>query len=152
MLNQAKTKSQKLSKILTLKTMDAHFLQFPDNSFDVVIDTFGLCSYHEPLIVLNEMNRVCSKTSTTSRIYLIEHGIGYYDWINHILHSGANHHAHKWGCIWNRDIIQLVKQSNLEIVSVSRYHFGTTYVIEAKPRLIDNNNNKETNEKKGLIA
>ncbi len=43
-------------------------------------------------------------------------------------------HTHtRWGCIWNRDVEALVKESGLEITSMSRWHFGTTYVIYAKP-------------------
>ena len=113
-----------------LSIMDAHKLEFPANSFDTVIDTFGLCSYDDPILVLKEMSRVCRKTG---RILLIEHGHGTYGFINNIIDKGACQHAHKWGCIWNRDIEKLVTDSGLEIVSCTRWHFGTTYVIEAKP-------------------
>ena len=32
---------------------------FPDQCFDTVVDTFGLCSYDDPVAVLKEMQRVC---------------------------------------------------------------------------------------------
>jgi ubiquinone/menaquinone biosynthesis C-methylase UbiE len=38
--------------------MDGHTLHFDDNTFDTVVDTFGLCSFEEPEKVLEEMQRV----------------------------------------------------------------------------------------------
>ena len=35
--------------------------RFADNSFDTVVDTFGLCSFDDPVKVLVEMQRVCRK-------------------------------------------------------------------------------------------
>lgn len=118
-------------KKVKVQQMNAHNLQFPDNSFETVVDTFGLCSYEDPVAVLQEMRRVCKPEG---KILLIEHGRGSYDWINNVLDGGACHHAHNWGCIWNRDILKVVGKADLDIVSVSRFHFGTTYLIEAKPR------------------
>ena len=37
-------------RIATVK-MDVHKLDFPDNHFDTVIDTFGLCSFDDPVKV-----------------------------------------------------------------------------------------------------
>lgn len=129
MLQHAKSKMPK--NINTeLRVMNAHDIRYPDSHFDTVIDTFGLCSYDDPIKVLKEMSRVCKKDG---KILLLEHGKGSYDWINDILDKSAHTHAHNWGCIYNKDIKQLVVDSGLKIVNVSRWHFGTTYVIEAKP-------------------
>ena len=46
--------------------------KFPDQSFDTVVDTFGLCSYDDPVAVLKEMARVCKKPN--GKILLLEHG------------------------------------------------------------------------------
>jgi methyltransferase OMS1 len=54
--------------------------------------------------------------------------------MNKVLDKTAIDHAKKWGCWWNRDIIELLQQSGLEIISIQRYHFGTTYEIIAKPK------------------
>jgi methyltransferase OMS1 len=35
--------------------------RFTDDSFDTVVDTFGLCSFDNPVKVLLEMQRVCKK-------------------------------------------------------------------------------------------
>jgi len=42
-----------------LNVADAHALPFPDNSFDTVVDTFGLCSIEDPVKAVQEMQRVC---------------------------------------------------------------------------------------------
>ncbi len=113
-----------------LVKMDAHDLQFPSKSFDTCVDTFGLCSYDNPVAVLKEMARCCKDDG---RILLIEHGRGSYDWINGIIDDGAIAHAESWGCVWNKDIEGIVKQAGLKIVNIHRVHFGTTYIIEASP-------------------
>ena len=110
--------------------MDGENLNFEDNTFDTVVDTFGLCSFENPGVVLKEMQRVCKPGG---RILLLEHGRSHYDWLNNILDSNAVRHARRWGCYWNRDISELVVNSKLKLKDVSRWHFGTTYVIEGQP-------------------
>lgn len=114
----------------SLYVMNAHTIQFPSQTFDTVVDTFGLCSYEDPVAVIKEMARVCKPEGT---LIFIEHGKGTYTWINNILDKGAQQHAHNWGCIWNRDIEALVKEAGLQVTGVTRWHFGTTYIIQAKP-------------------
>jgi hypothetical protein len=53
--------------------------------------------------------------------------------MNRILDDGAPKHAAQWGCVWNRDIRALVESSGLRVVSLSTYHFGTTYYVVATP-------------------
>lgn len=129
MLLQAMKKA-KAGKNISFDVMNAHELKFPDESFDTVVDTFGLCSYDDPVAVLREMSRVCKPQG---KILLVEHGKGSYDWINKTIDRGAQQHACNWGCIWNRDIHALVTKAGLKITSSSRWHFGTTYLIEAEP-------------------
>lgn len=49
------------------------------------------------------------------------------------LAPGAGEHFRKWGCWWNRDIERIVRQAGLEVESLSRWHFGTTYLCVARP-------------------
>jgi methyltransferase OMS1, mitochondrial len=131
MVEQARSKIANNS-LASASVMNAHDLQFADNSFDTVVDTFGLCSFEDPERVLREMGRVCRPQG---RILLLEHGKGSYSFINGILDANASKHAHNWGCIWNKDIEGMLRTSEgVEIVSISRWHFGTTYIIEAKPK------------------
>lgn len=43
--------------ITKAKIMDAVSLQFPDESFDTVVQTMGLCSTNDPIRSLKEMQR-----------------------------------------------------------------------------------------------
>jgi methyltransferase OMS1, mitochondrial len=74
MLEQARKKLADLAletpKFATIKA-DGQQLAFDDNSFDTVLDTFGLCSFDDPVAVLKEMERVCKPDG---KILLLEHG------------------------------------------------------------------------------
>ena len=103
---------------------------FHQDCFDSVVDTFGLCSCADPVKALNEIVRV---TKPGGKILLLEHGKGSWEFINTMLHNQALNHCEKWGCEWNRDIEKLVQSvPGIEIESIKRWHFGTTYVIHAR--------------------
>jgi methyltransferase OMS1, mitochondrial len=123
--------------------MNSQRLQYESDSFDTVVDTFGLCSHADPVEALREMARVCRPHG---RILLLEHGrqqltkgswweylLGPGSWMNEALDKTARKHSERWGCWWNRDIVDLVGQAGLDVVEMKQYHFGTTYWIIAKP-------------------
>ena len=106
---------------------------FKSGSFDTVVDTFGLCSYEDPVAALREMARVCKRGDQRGRILLIEHGRSEsHAWLTNILDKHARPHAAKWGCYWNRDIVGIVKEAGLTIVQRHEFHFGTTQLIVAE--------------------
>ena len=120
------------------RVADAAACPFASDSFDAVVDTFGLCSFEDPVAALREMSRVCrkgrgEKDAPPGKIYLLEHGRSDWAWLSNILDRHADPHAKRWGCYWNRDILAIVREAGLEIQSVARYHLGTTYVIVAAP-------------------
>lgn len=123
--------------------MDVSQMSFPDRTFDTVCDTFGLCSFEDPKVALQEMERVCKDDG---QILLLEHGRSTYDWLNEILDKNSHRHTARWGCVWNRDIESLCHDAGLEVTSISRWHFGTTYMIHAKP------GRREADRMKGVIA
>ena len=45
----------------------------------------------------------------------------------------ADKHAKRFGCNWNRNILGLVGEANLEVVSSKLYCFGIFHAIEVKP-------------------
>jgi methyltransferase OMS1, mitochondrial len=125
----------------------ANLKQLPDHAFDTVIDTFGLCSYNDPVAVVQEMIRKCKKDGT---IILLEHGRSKsWNIITKHLDRHAEQHAANWGCVWNRDIDAIIDEvttgstnlSNdkdndiytMEIIQFHKFHFGTTYLIVARP-------------------
>ena len=99
----------------------------PSNSYDSVVDTFGLCSVRDPVKALEEMKRVVKPNGL---ILLLEHGkSSNYTWINNALDKTTCDHAKRWGCFWNRDIKDIILKAGLEPSQISTHHFGTTQAI-----------------------
>jgi methyltransferase OMS1 len=69
------------------------------------------------------------------RILLLEHGRGYYNWLNNMLDGLAPSHADRYGCWWNRDIGTIVEKSGLEVEYMKRYHWGTTWELALRPKM-----------------
>jgi hypothetical protein len=68
------------------------------------------------------------------KILLLEHGRSNFGIINRVLDNGAKMHADHYGCWWNKDIEQVIKDSGLIVERKRRYHFGTTYEYVLRPR------------------
>ena len=104
--------------------------KFPPESFDTVVDTFGLCSCSDPRKALEQMVRVCRPGG---RLVLLEHGKGTWRLINDILVAQEQTHFNRWGCHFNRDvdalITDLVERERLRPVWRWRTHFGTTVCV-----------------------
>eukprot|EP00760_Papus_ankaliazontas_P004563 PhM_4_TR11959/c0_g1_i1/m.87301/K17803/OMS1; methyltransferase OMS1, mitochondrial len=133
MVEQMKQKAiayKKPSDKYSFQVCSAEKLPFPDNSFDTVMDMFGLCSFQDPLVALSEMSRVCRPEGN---IVLFEHGRGTAGWLNEYLDKYAPGHAMRWGCWWNRDIRRTVRLSGLVPDSYNQHHFGSTHVMVCKP-------------------
>lgn len=133
MLLEAKQKIQQKRQQQTLvfetRVGDASNLTsyYADNSFDTVVDTFGLCSFDDPVAVLKQIQRVCKPDG---KILLLEHGrSNSYQGISNYLDKQADTHAKNWGCVWNRDIEQIIRDSGLHIEILHHFHFGTTYYM-----------------------
>jgi len=112
---------------------DASEISLPSNSFDTVVDTFGLCSFDEPEVVLKEMARLCKPTG---KILLLEHGRSHsWDFVTKHLDENAEQHAANWGCVWNRDLDAMLEGARdvMKVEVLHRYHFGTTYYIVCRP-------------------
>jgi methyltransferase OMS1 len=140
MLNQAQEKFEvykdKFHNAFSFETACVEEESVNKKKYDTIVDTFGLCSCKDPAEALVQLADQCK--STESRVLLLEHGRSHYDWLNRLLDTNLDKHVQQWGCWWNRDIMGLFQdervKSKLEIESVSRYHFGTTCYIVAKPK------------------
>lgn len=134
MLSQAKAKLKALSTDspkYACTEANGEALAFPDNYFDTVVDTFGLCSYDDPVKTLQEMSRVCKPGG---KILLLEHGRSKtWDWVTQYLDKHAERHAKNWGCVWNRDLDDIIEQSGIELETLTTWHFGTTYYCVCSP-------------------
>lgn len=109
----------------------------PARKYDAIIQTMGLCSTPSPVELLTNIVQYLDTSNPEARIYLLEHGRSYQDWMNNILDSSSEKHAEVHGCWYNRDIGALVedaaKQTGMEVVNERRHHLGTTWVFELKP-------------------
>lgn len=109
----------------------ANLSTFEDDSFDTIIDTFGLCSCKDPSSVIKEMIR-CVKP--TGRIIFLQHGLSQIPFIDHILNKFSHEHAKRWGCWWNRDISSLISNSNLNVLYESKSCLSTVTIVIAEKR------------------
>lgn len=135
MLQQAQNKIFNLSESdrrrFAVLQADAANLDLPDNSFDCVVDTFGLCSFDDPVAVLKEMARVCKPDG---KILLLEHGRSHsWESVTKYLDKHAERHAKNWGCVWNRDLDDILEKAPLKLRSLDTWHFGTTYYVVCSP-------------------
>lgn len=136
MLLRAKEKLKQMSnsereRYEVLEADAANLKSFPDNSFDTIVDTFGLCSFDDPVAVLVELQRVCRPEG---KILLLEHGRSKsYSGLSGYLDKHAERHAKNWGCVWNRDIDKIVQSAGLTLEKLDTWHFGTTYYVVCKP-------------------
>jgi methyltransferase OMS1, mitochondrial len=135
MLDKCKQKWEKRgdSKIPTsFIVLPIESLPIPDEKYDTVYQTQGLCSCRDPVAELRKMQLL---VKPNGRIILIEHGKGYYKWTNNFLDSIWENHAKKWGCITNRNIAEIIRESGLVIESMSRWHFGTSWIVIGRPSI-----------------
>ncbi|KAF9301530.1 hypothetical protein BGZ74_006598 [Mortierella antarctica] len=114
---------------LRFQTMNAAAIPYPDQSFDTVVDTFGLCSFEEPVLVLKEMKRVLKPGG---RLLLLEHGNSHWGFMQDMQAKQLDKHVHKYGCYWNREIEELVQEAGLVVREKERSQLGTVYYIIAE--------------------
>ena len=104
---------------------------YPRHTFDTIVDTFGLCSFDDPISVLKELQRVCKPNG---KILLLEHGRSKtWNGLSNYLDKNAERHAKNWGCVWNRDLDDILEQSGLVVEQLDTWHFGTTYYVVCRP-------------------
>ena len=118
----------------------------PEGGYDTIVQTMGVCSMVDAPGFLRRLGELCRQPGERSKllaseaddgkggkILLLEHGRSYWSWINTLLDNGAKMHANHYGCWWNKDVAETVKQSGLVVERVRRYNFGTTYEYTLRP-------------------
>ena len=108
--------------------------------YDTVIQTFGLCSVRDPVLLLSKMASVVKPE--TGRIILLEHGRSWYELVNGLLDRSARQHFERFGCWWNRDIELVVRAAEravpgLEVLRLERpgwVTLGTHVLVEMRVR------------------
>ncbi|OBT88238.1 hypothetical protein VE02_02790 [Pseudogymnoascus sp. 03VT05] len=110
-----------------------------EQKYDTILQTMGLCSTPHPSALLLNL---ASHLAPGGRILLLEHGRGYWGWLNNILDALAPGHAERFGCWWNREvggILEAVERGvgeegkgGLRVVEVRRRNWGTTWWVELR--------------------
>ncbi|MDP2434712.1 MAG: methyltransferase domain-containing protein, partial [archaeon] len=77
-----------------------------------MVDSFGICSFEDPVQVLKEIDRVLKPGG---RVMLLEHGESHNVAMSLYQKWRAESHLRKWGCYWDRPILALVSSSPLII-------------------------------------
>lgn len=115
----------------TFEVGDAAALPYPTGGeWDYVVDTFGLCSYEDPVAALREMRRVLKPGG---QLLLLEHGrSSRWRVVNRLLDASNEGHVCKHGCAWNREILSIVEAAGLKVLELDTTHLGTTYYIVAQ--------------------
>ena len=102
----------------------------PEEKYDTVVQTQGLCSVNDPVA---ELRKLQTLVKPDGKIILIEHGLGYYRWINEYVNAIWEDQAKYWGCITNRNIGKIIRESGLIVEHKSRWHFGTIWIVIGRP-------------------
>jgi len=130
--SQRLLQTPKLSNITKLQRMNAENLQFPENSFDSVIDTFSLCVYQNPVEALKEMGRVCKPSG---KIILLENNRADSSFFGRYQDATADTISRFGGkgCVYNQNVLSLVKQAGLTPTAYTKVLGGLFIQIEAAP-------------------
>lgn len=109
---------------------DIEEMNFSEQSFDTVVSTLSMCSYNNPLMVLNKINRWCKPDG---KILLMEHGISS-NYMVSMLQKLLNPLLyHSYGCHQTRDILGLIQESGIQIEKAESYWFNMAHLVWAKP-------------------
>ena len=124
---KAEQKSSKEDKV-TIINCDSHRTPFSDNSFDAVVDTFGLeCSYNLEK-AYSELKRV---TKPGGKILLLERGLGYWMQDNFTLLRKASVNLGARGQVYHHDFAGIIEADpEVRVVKRKRKIRGMLYYYE----------------------
>lgn len=110
---------------------DIEEMNFSDQSFDTIVSTLSFCSYDNPLMVLDKINRWCKPNG---QILFMEHGISSNLAVSAVQKALNPLLYRVYGCHHTRDIVGLVRESGIKIDKVESYWLNMVHLIWAKPR------------------
>jgi ubiquinone/menaquinone biosynthesis C-methylase UbiE len=142
MLERCREKAKRLNRSFALELMNAQQMDFPNDSFEKVFSTYGLCVISDPLTALKEMKRVCKMHG---KIVLFESGKSNIAEVA-ILQYAFRPIAREMGCIYDEgfpphnivydsylDVPYFLKKANLIATRVRYFDpFKTVQLWECK--------------------
>ncbi|MFD0716886.1 class I SAM-dependent methyltransferase [Paenibacillus sp. GCM10027626] len=110
---------------------DIEEMNFSNQSFDTIVSTLSFCSYDNPLMVLDKINRWCRPGG---QILLMEHGISSNLAVS-VVQKSLNPLLYRmYGCHHTRNILGLIRESGIKVDKVESYWLNMVHLIWAKPR------------------
>ncbi|RLL45446.1 class I SAM-dependent methyltransferase [Oceanobacillus piezotolerans] len=130
MIKRAKRRAAQYNLQTTFLQKDVDELHFKAESFDCIVSSLTVCAYPDPVSTLQRFSHWCKKDG---RILLLEHGISPHAFLKMAQHAIDPLYKIISGCHCNRDILNLLKKANINVINVDRQWKGMLYVIEASP-------------------
>jgi ubiquinone/menaquinone biosynthesis C-methylase UbiE len=130
MLDQARSRADRLGLPVDLRQMSAQHLTFPDASFDTVTTAMSTCTFPDPVAALREMARVARPSG---RILLVEHGRSRIGAVARFQDGRADGHYRPAGCRWNTDVMALFDEAGLVVDATRTRTLGIFTAAKARP-------------------
>lgn len=130
MLENAKEAAREHQIRANFVLSDVESLDFEEDTFDTIVSSASLCAYEDPVFVLKQANKWCKKDG---RILLMEHGLLHSPILAWLQKNLDPLSVRFIGCHMDRDILEIVKQSDLVIDRQERAMGGYLYLIWARP-------------------
>ena len=120
----------KQKNVISFSIADAENLPFADDTFDSVVDTFSLCVMNDPLKALMEVKRVLKPGGVA---LLSEHQVSNDNPLLATYQNLTEPLVTKMskGCVWNQDVLAMVKDAGLKVQSVKPSLGGLLVTLEA---------------------
>lgn len=96
---------------------DIHDVHFNEGQFDAIVSTCSVCAFDNPVEILNNLATWCKADGF---VYLLEHGLSDYTVMKTIQRLYEPIHYKIHACHCNRNIKEIVEQSDLKIVSFEK--------------------------------
>ncbi len=109
---------------------DIDELDFEPDSFDCIVSTLTICSYPDPVDTLKKFNNWCRNDGN---VLLMEHGLSTNPLLSFTQKVIDPLHKKITGCHCNRNIHEMIVESNLQICHTESYWSGILTLIHAKP-------------------
>jgi phosphatidylethanolamine/phosphatidyl-N-methylethanolamine N-methyltransferase len=133
MLESAQLRARKLGTNVDLLHMDIQDLQFADNTFDTVLDSFVFCSVPDPILGLKEVERVCKPGG---KVLMLEHMLSANRIVSWMMNLANPMVVCLMGANINRKTVENVVASGLQVENVTELGAGIFKLIEARKKPI----------------
>lgn len=133
MLRRAEARAKGDAVPVSLLTMDAQALDFPEAQFDAAIATFVFCSVPDPVLGLSEVRRVLKPGG---RVFLLEHVLSHKRVLGWLMRHTNGFWRALSGANIARETVANVEAAGFEVVSVENLWLDMVKLIVAEKAAI----------------